>query len=344
MQLDGQRSLLIIGFMSTGTRQMALELENLGLEVQHEQSDARHFRCRDGTVSWAHAIRFLRFGTETARADAVRELCSSPGIDGFSFAFFSFPHDCAIPKQQDLHTVESRRKHWDACWETSCREILHQELGCAHTEHQPPRGEAHCITPYSKVLLQVRQPLHTLESLVAGYCKGNDTAERAADSEQLRFLSRMGLVRPANVGNPPNLPDDGDGGCTVGFGWALSRYVRAVRPFVDGTYRVEMTPPCEVGSLGLGLTNFSMPAATRAAPNWSPLLPVHVAANADDACRARTGSSRGPGRGEQHGHINRKNVGAAKVTITMARLRRLDAALAKEMATLTVDLGYPVPN
>ncbi|CAM9448600.1 unnamed protein product, partial [Choristocarpus tenellus] len=32
----------------------------VGFEVAHEVSDSMNEYCRQGTISWAHAIRFLR--------------------------------------------------------------------------------------------------------------------------------------------------------------------------------------------------------------------------------------------------------------------------------------------
>ena len=357
MRLEEERSLLIVGFMSAGTKQMTQELQSLGLELQHEQSDARRYQCRDGTISWAHAIRFLTFETEAARLSAVGALCSSAGIVGFSFAFFDAINECKTPRQRDVAT---KHWHWDTCWASECERVLTQELGCAVESHQPPRGAAHCATPFARTLLQVRHPLRNLESLVAGYCAGEDTAERAAAAEQLRFLDKLGLVAPESV-VPPAAATDGTAAnsatCSVRFGWALARYLRAVLPRVDETYQVEATPPCEVAVLGLGLRNLSaraddaraaLPAASPAAASSAPsgalrsrrLLPERVAAAAERECAARGARGTGPGRGESHGYLNRKNAGRRKVRLELDAIHRLDGALGDELGALIKELGY----
>ncbi len=338
MSLEEERALLIVGFMSSGTKQMTQELQSLGFEVQHEQSDARRYLCRDGTVSWAHAIRFLRYESETARLAAVSNLCASAGIVGFSFAFFDAVNECQTPRQQD---VASKRWDWDACWSSHCKRVLTQELSCAVEEHQPPRGgSARCFTPFARTLLQVRHPLRNLESLVAGYCASEDTVERAAAAEQLRFLRKLGLVRPASLASPAAGGDT----CSVRFGWALVKYLRAAMPRVDGIFRVETTPPCEVGVLGLGLRNQSASAQeagnAAASTRARRLLPEGLALAAEQECAVRSAAGVGPGRGESHGYLNRKNAGKRKIQLELQAIRKLDGALGDELAALIQELGY----
>lgn len=60
LQVHEEKQVLILGTMGSGTAQMSRELARLGMEVGHEASDSVNEPCRDGTISWAHAIRFLR--------------------------------------------------------------------------------------------------------------------------------------------------------------------------------------------------------------------------------------------------------------------------------------------
>ena len=53
------RPLLIVGTQSSGTTDMTSALQDLGLEVAHETSDAAWSFCRDGTISWLHLLRFM---------------------------------------------------------------------------------------------------------------------------------------------------------------------------------------------------------------------------------------------------------------------------------------------
>lgn len=59
-QVDAEKQVLILGTLGSGTTYMSRELTRLHLEVGHESSDSVNEFCRDGTVSWAHGIRYLR--------------------------------------------------------------------------------------------------------------------------------------------------------------------------------------------------------------------------------------------------------------------------------------------
>lgn len=69
----GIRQVLIVGSQSSGTSQLAAGLQELGLEVEHEHSDARWAFCRDGTVSWFHGIRFL---PDAPQEESLSLICS----------------------------------------------------------------------------------------------------------------------------------------------------------------------------------------------------------------------------------------------------------------------------
>lgn len=59
-QVHAEKQMLVVGTVGSGTAQMSKDLMALGVEVGHEASDSERDFCRDGTISWAHGIRFLR--------------------------------------------------------------------------------------------------------------------------------------------------------------------------------------------------------------------------------------------------------------------------------------------
>lgn len=61
--MHAEKQVLIVGAVGSGTARMSLSLMGLGVEVGHEASDSEREYCRDGTISWAHGIRFLRYAS-----------------------------------------------------------------------------------------------------------------------------------------------------------------------------------------------------------------------------------------------------------------------------------------
>ena len=96
LALTGARALLIVGTMGSGTTQRACgrAAQSWAVEVAHEASDSREVLCRDGTVSWAHGMRFLGGDLSPAqRAFVVDGLCSGPRFAAWSTTMFvGSPH------------------------------------------------------------------------------------------------------------------------------------------------------------------------------------------------------------------------------------------------------------
>ena len=154
ISVTDERQMLIVGTMSSGTVQVASDLqETLKLEVGHETSDAEWSFVRDGTVSWFHGIRFL----ETSRdpKDMVlrwARLCTNyTKLMGFHPNMYK-SSEC------------SSRVEWSKCWSKQCLNVLRTEWGCAESTS--------CETPFRTTLLQLRHPLRTMESLVTKFCQG----------------------------------------------------------------------------------------------------------------------------------------------------------------------------
>lgn len=155
LALGDERQLLVVGSMSSGTVQVAADLHNtLQLEVGHEASDAQNFFVRDGTVSWFHIIRFLPppESTEVAVKGWTR-LCTN-FTDNMGFH----------PRMYKPSSCSNYEGKWSRCWAHQCLRTLQSEWSCA--------WEGTCETPFQTTLHQVRNPLRTIESLVAKFCRG----------------------------------------------------------------------------------------------------------------------------------------------------------------------------
>uniref|UniRef100_A0A7S4B564 Uncharacterized protein n=1 Tax=Chrysotila carterae TaxID=13221 RepID=A0A7S4B564_CHRCT len=365
------RQFLIIGTMGSGTTQMALQLRRLGLEVAHESSDARITRCRDGTVSWAHALRFVPPHPRVANG-----LCAAP-LDG---AWGPGMYDTS-GVMQCLRWPSGSGDYWDGCWENACRKLVADELGCFVTDPSSTRtsnastngapsapasiSRGRCKTPYAMTLLQVRHPLHTIASQIAAFCDGLDTASAAAASTQLRALNA--LMPP-----PQHEPSVDRGECTRRFGWAWVRYHHIARPHAHAVYQVEQTSACEILRLAGIIPSRSAATATQAVASVAAeaftasqqrdvylprsLVPPERAAQAHAACLTQEGllKSERPDRSgpkkavthltqpsaDGHGVINRRNVGRRRTNVSIAVVARTSQRLALEITRLAHQLGY----
>lgn len=203
LPVSSPRQLLIVGTQSSGTTEMASNLQALGLEVAHESSDAMWSFARDGTVSWLHMLRFM---PGVAAESTLLEMCGSSRRNmGFHPAMFRVPRRGCSYRQQ-----------WDTCWRRECLEIIDEEWGCAArtaasataaAEKRPagwrtsawrsatkgvaaagaaPSGA--CETPFARTLLQVRHPLRVAESLSVKFCESLDAQPHAHLRAFLRAL------------------------------------------------------------------------------------------------------------------------------------------------------------
>ncbi|EOD08076.1 hypothetical protein EMIHUDRAFT_249220 [Emiliania huxleyi CCMP1516] len=337
LPLSAERALLVVGTPSSGTTQMTKALRELGLQVAHENSDSIGTVCRDGTVSWIHgALRFSEIGDGSERASLVGALCARPRpnslgpwrIDGGAWGNGL---SCAV-----------RGTPWGPCWQAECERVLRREIGCARGGGG---GSPRCTSPFRATLLQVRHPLHTIASMLAAYCHGQDTAA-AADASLMLDTAALLFPPPAAPrsreaarGNetacrrPPGrraslracggrrrrrhakataeAEEAAAGECSRRIGWFWVQYnarMLSLRP-PPRVYRVEATSACDVLRL------------------------------AGDEARTRRG---GGGHGQTHGTVNVRNGrgGSRRLEVTLDSLRRADAALAAEVASLAGRFGY----
>ena len=110
--LSAQRQLLVVGTMGSGTTATASKLSALGIEIGHEASDTRVKRARDGTVSWAHGLRYLDLSADR-RASTLARLCKGPRNGCWMPAFYDggplgHGFGCA--------SAGAHVPVWDECW------------------------------------------------------------------------------------------------------------------------------------------------------------------------------------------------------------------------------------
>ena len=126
LPLDGPRQLLVIGTLGGGTTATAHELASLGLQVKHESSGPLANKCRDGTVSWAHSVRYIEISKSEEREAMISRLCSKARHHAWSAMMFdggSFGagFECTAHSNDDTW--------WDECWAAECRRVASRETG-----------------------------------------------------------------------------------------------------------------------------------------------------------------------------------------------------------------------
>lgn len=305
--VDDPRQLLIVGTQSAGTTDIARQLQELGLEVEHESSDATWMFARDGTVSWMHALRFLP--GNAAQAQQVG-LCGTMRKNmGFHPAMFRTPtRPC------------SYRKQWDSCWAAECRDIVRREWGCA-LRTSDEAHERSCETPFARALLQVRHPLRVVESLSVKFCPSLESSPHAYAQIFLTVLWPDIDWQPL--------------GCAKTFGWLWTLYNEAMlrahaAGAIDAWFRIEdVRDPCTIAlKAGLLHANTSVNVAH-----------AHAAAvrhcAADGSRLARPASNAGDAPNERR---NRRNQG--QVSLRFADVVGEDEELAGRMQALAETLGY----
>lgn len=232
--LDDQdlRQVLIVGTMSSGTRQVVSDLQRgLSLEIAHEASDASQYLVRDGTVSWFHGIRFFEDSKKPSE-ETIKAFCQYPTPQvGFHPRFYNYAV-CDVSKQ------------WSPCWASACERILQQEWGCAR------RHDCSNFQPFHTTLHQVRNPLHTVESLIAKFCGGNtDVSRRAGFAKVYRFL----FPDDDNTKDPSRAAARRTT-CLETVSQYVIQYSRAMLKaqqdgLINATYSIETTTVCKVAEL-----------------------------------------------------------------------------------------------
>eukprot|EP00752_Nemacystus_decipiens_P001708 g1654.t1 len=117
-----QKQVLIVGALGSGTLEMSAALTKLGVEVGHETSDSSNEPCRDGTISWVHAIRFLS-GTPN-----LSLLCGGPRRQAYASTMFQPSAECSY-----------LFRSWSPCWANHCRAVAAREYGCALRQRENDR-------------------------------------------------------------------------------------------------------------------------------------------------------------------------------------------------------------
>jgi len=239
---DTPRQLLVVATPGSGTVQMSAELRNkLSLEMGHESTDAAWEFTRDGTISWIHGMRFLIPPTDDhEKIRLVAQICDG---DTEIFKNMGFHPAMYGPPRNKC----SYRNEWDACWKSECYVTLLKEWGCGKN----------CEINFAKNIHQVRNPMETLESLVAKYCIGGLGGMVAGP-----FLTYASVLFPSH--------DFYNDSCVEATGTFMVMYLEAMvearlRGDIDDFYRIEMSSACDVAK-----------AAGLLSPNTTVYEPNHI--------------------------------------------------------------------
>ena len=204
---------------------------------------------------------------------------------------------------------------WDACWAAACARVVPPEVGCATS------GD--CATPFERVLLQTRNPLMQIASLVCkfcpaaadaqgGRCRGHGAAPPLVAVEPVETCcaearALFGALFPtAHYGYDfDELPS-----CVAVMAAYWVAYNGAMRRHADAAFAVERATPCEVAALG------GLPGAARC-------------------------DQRAPADTTKNGaaQLGQNNLGG--FTVTSADMRAgCGADLSAAVAALAADFGY----
>ena len=299
---NGTRQLLVVATQSAGTTDLTKRLQSIGLEVEHESSDAAWSFARDGTISWMHALRFL---PGHATEPQLAGLCGSSMRNmGFHPAMFRAPRRGC-----------SYRSAWDGCWAAECRDIVAAEWGCASRG-----GAAACETPFATTLLQARHPLRVVESLVVKFCRSLDEPPHQYATS---FFAALW----------PEAVKWDDLGCARTFGWFWTLYNEAMLAahesgHIASWFRIEdLHDPCE-----LARTAGFLDASSVVSRDYA-----HAAATA--ACTP-DGRSRQPPTSTAS-RRNTRNKGQVSLTVAdLAGPDDGDLGLAARLTAVAAALGY----
>ncbi len=262
------RPILVVGSMSSGTTQMTAQLNELGVEVAHENSDASRTFCRDGSVSWIHGMRFLARNAGIDLLQRAKQLCAVQRPKIFTPLQFS-GSDCSFASQF----------LWTACWQRSCERQFIENLGC-----QLGKDSA-CETKFEHTVVLTRFPLNIINSLVARWCHVlDDTIIKAP--KRVAWDPTHGLIDRFHPGHlypgmralfPPggeSTPDEmwKTESCSVWLSWyVVAYYERILDANLDAPIiRVEESnAPCKIALHG-GFSSLSKCQGVRISPSSAP--------------------------------------------------------------------------
>lgn len=225
---DTPRQMLIVATPGSGTVQMSSELKNkLSLEIGHESTDAAWDYTRDGSISWFHGMRFLSKPKDSKdKISAIAKICNADYDTIHSMGFH--PAMYGPPRNKC-----SYRSKWDECWKSECFVTLLKEWGCGITNT--------CEINFQTNIHQVRNPMNTLQSLVAKYCVGGVDGTVAAP-----FLTYASAFFPSH--------DFHADSCIEATGTFMVMYSEAMidaraKGYLDGYFQIEESSACDVAKI-----------------------------------------------------------------------------------------------
>lgn len=139
---------------------------------------------------------------------------------------------------------------WSPCWAKECLQLLSAEWGCASNTVDVTDTAAafipDCAIPFERTLLQVRNPMRNLESLVVKFC-----IDGVNGTVQPDFAKYTKALFPPEDGRKWNLDTTS---CIETAAYFLHSYNTAMldaveRGEIDDMYRIEDASPCDVARM-----------------------------------------------------------------------------------------------
>jgi hypothetical protein len=237
VKVTDERQLLVIGAEVAENRYVTTGLGKvIKLEIAHEAFNSEDSFCRDGTVSWFQIMRFLK----PLESESVGEFKGMPQIDAWNELCITRSHgliDLFHPNQYASSNCSSYQK-WSPCWAQECLALVNSIWGCAWKDD--------CPHSFSKIIHQVRHPIHTVDLLNTTIC-----SEEKLKSSFLRLLN--GWFPERNWDDLSCL--DAMGFYEVDFQNTLIRAREA--GLIHGIFQIESTSPCDVAHEAGFLDEFS---------------------------------------------------------------------------------------
>mmetsp|Transcript_13638 Transcript_13638/g.17775 ORF Transcript_13638/g.17775 Transcript_13638/m.17775 type:complete len:340 (-) Transcript_13638:6-1025(-) len=234
LDINQSRAILVVGTMSSGTTGLTHRLRAIGLEVGHEESDARRQPCRDGSVSWIHGLRYIPSHEDKVDIrERAKRICEVQRPMIFSPNQFYVPFGkCYTPDPL-----------WTPCWKRICEETFIENIGCS------VKADQACPTPFQKTFILSRYPLNIISSLSTKWCtpglensfdpwvkqsrgKASWFAQFTNRMERYHFHDFLQELFPAEV--YPHIWENGNS-CTERLAWYVVEYYGAMLQWVESS-------------------------------------------------------------------------------------------------------------
>ena len=289
----------------------------LNLEIGLETSNTLNYFCRDGTVSLFSIMKYIKpFDTmipklikengndndskeeltrqlQEIQYNAWKELCidRTESLVGLFHPKHHYPTKCdsegGVLNWLGLSTGDT----WSNCYARECLNLINDMWGCAWKENDNKDSDhdnsGACQPHYTKVLHQVRHPLHTINKLSNTFCSNDSDNDSDNNSQAKMDKLRNSFISLITSWFPfeEKSKDDDNGQLQLQLRdysklscldimaiYVIEFHTTLLDAYkhglIDGgTFQIETTSPCEVVHLG----GFLNPVTNLYEPNINKL-------------------------------------------------------------------------